>query len=119
MPKYIDGYLLPVPKKNIAAYKKLAKVASKVWRDHGALDYRECVGEDFNAFCGIGFPKQLKLRKDETLIFAYIVFRSRAHRDRVNRKAMSDPRLAAFATQKMPFDVDRMLYAGFSTIVGD
>lgn len=119
MSKYVDAYILPIRKKNVAAYRVMARVGHKVWRELGALDYRECVGEDFNAFCGIGFPKQLKLRKDETLIFAYIVFRSRAHRDRVNRKAMSDPRLAAFATQKMPFDVDRMLYAGFSTIVGD
>jgi uncharacterized protein YbaA (DUF1428 family) len=119
MPQYIDGYVLPIPKKNIAAYTRIAKKASKIWRDHGALDYRECVGEDLNSqFCQT-FPKGIKAKPGETIVFAYIAYKSRAHRDKVNAAVMKDPRLAAMCNpKKMPFDCTRMLYGGFKTIVG-
>ena len=118
MPKYVDGYVLPVPKKKIAAYRRLALLAAKVWRDHGALEYRECVGEDLAVKIGPTFPRQLKLKRGETVVFAWITFKSRAHRDRVNAKAMKDPRLMATVTDDMPFDCRRMLYGGFSVLVG-
>jgi uncharacterized protein YbaA (DUF1428 family) len=115
---YVDGYLLPVPKKNLKAYAKMATLASKVWKDHGALEYRECVGEDLNVKWGVPFGKMLKLKPGETVIFAYIVYKSRAHRDRVNAKVMKDPRLTAGMEQSaMPFDMKRMLYGGFTTLV--
>lgn len=118
MPNYVDGYVLPLPKKNLAAYRKIASVAAKVWRDHGALAYRECVGEDMKTPCGVGFPKQMNCKPGETVVFAYIVFKSRAQRDRVNAKVMKDPRLAAACEEKnMPFDPARMLWGGFTTIV--
>lgn len=120
MPKYVDGYVLPLPKKNLAAYQRMARAASKIWREHGALDYRECVGEHMNTGFGIGFPRQMKLKAGETVVFAYVVFKSRAHRDRVNGKVMKDPRLAGLCDEgNMPFDAKRMLWGGFATIVGD
>jgi uncharacterized protein YbaA (DUF1428 family) len=119
MPKYVDGYVLPMPKKNLAAYRRMAAKASKVWRDHGALDYRECAGEDLAVPFGRPFPDALKLKKGETVVFAYVVFRSRKDRDRVNANVMKDPRLAAMMDPRaMPFDVRRMLYGGFTTLVG-
>lgn len=118
MPKYVDGFVLPIPKKNVAAYKRLATMASKVWRDHGALDYRECVGDDLNVQCGMPFTKLVKLKAGETVAFAWIVYKSRAHRDSVNKKVMKDPRLAAIDPTKMPFDMKRMTCGGFKTLVG-
>lgn len=119
MPKYVDGYLLPVPTKNMAAYKKMATLASEVWKDHGALDYRECVGEDLNLAWGVPFTKTLNTKKGETVVFAYIVYKSRAHRDSVNKKVMKDPRIAKMCDPKnMPFDCKRMVVGGFETIVG-
>ena len=118
MPKYIDGYVLPLPKKNIAAYRRLASIAAKVWRDHGALEYRECVGEDLASPWGTPFPKQLELKRGETVVFAWIVFKSRAHRDRVNAAVMKDRRILESCDPKhTPFDVKRMLYGGFTTLV--
>jgi uncharacterized protein YbaA (DUF1428 family) len=117
MPKYVDGYVLPVPKKNLDAYRRMAQKGAKIWLELGALDYRECVGEELNVKFGVPFPKMLKLKPSETVVFSYIVFKSRAHRDKVNAKVMQDPRLAAFA-EKMPFDCNRMLYGGFTTLVG-
>ena len=118
MARYVDGYVLPIPKKNLRAYARIAKLASKVWRDHGALAYRECAGEDLNVKWGIPFPRQLKLKPGETVVFAYIEFKSRAHRDRVNASVMKDPRLASMCDPKnMPFDCKRMVYGGFKTIV--
>jgi len=115
---YVDGFVLAVPKKNIKAYTRMAKLASKVWKEHGALDYKECVGEDLNVKFGLPFPKAIKVKAGETVVFAYIVYKSRAHRDRVNAKVMKDPRLAAsMEGEKMPFDCKRMLYGGFKTIV--
>lgn len=115
---YVDGYLLPVPKKNIAAYKKLAMLGAKVWKDHGAIDYRECVGDDLFPKCGVGFSKQLKVKPGETVVFSWIVFKSKAHRDKVNKAVMKDTRIAGMNMKKMPFDVKRMCYGGFKTIAG-
>lgn len=115
---YVDGYVLPIPKKNITAYTRIAKQASKIWRDHGALQYRECVGEDLNnKFC-LTFPKGIKTKPGETIVFAFIEYKSRAHRDKVNAAVMKDPRLAKICDPKnMPFDCTRMIYGGFKTIV--
>ncbi|HRN88158.1 DUF1428 domain-containing protein [Hyphomicrobium sp.] len=114
---YVDGYLLIVPKKNIEAYRKLAKVAAKVWREHGALEYRECVGDDLDAPFGRPFPKLLRLKPDETAVFSWVVYRSRAQRDRVNAKVMKDPRIAGMDHKAVPFDAKRMSMGGFSVLV--
>jgi uncharacterized protein YbaA (DUF1428 family) len=115
---YVDGYVLPVPKKNLAAYRRIARKAGKVWRDHGALEYRECVGDDLNVKFGLPFPKLVKPRPGETVLFSWIVYRSRTHRDRVNAKVMKDPRLATMmGTEAMPFDCKRMAYGGFKVVV--
>ncbi|HKX11751.1 MAG TPA: DUF1428 domain-containing protein [bacterium] len=116
--KYVDGFVLGVPKKNLKAYAKMAKVASKVWRDHGALDYKECVGDDLNVKFGVPFPKAFKTKPGETVVFAYIVYKSRAHRDKVNAKVMKDPRLTnSMDPKKMPFDCKRMVWGGFNVLV--
>ena len=115
---YVDGYVIPVPKKNVAAYKKIAAVAAKVWRQLGALDYRECVGDDLDSKMGVPFPKLAKIKKGETVFFSYIVYKSRAHRDAVNKKVMKDKRIIKMmTTMKMPFDDKRMTYGGFKVIV--
>ena len=117
--RYVDGFVLPVPKKNLAAYKKMARLASKVWRDHGALEYVECVGEDLAVKMGAGFLKPTKAKAGETVFFSWIGYKSRAHRDAVNKKVMKDPRLAQMMKkgETMPFDMKRMQYAGFSVFV--
>lgn len=115
MAQYVDGFVIPILRKNVPAYRRLASAAGKVWREHGALEYRECVGEDLAA-SGL-FPRQLKLKRGETVIFAWVVYTSRAHRDRVNKKVMSDPRITSVDMSKVPFDSRRMLYGGFTTIV--
>ena len=114
---YVDGFLLPVPKKNLVAYRRMAQAAGKIWREHGALDYKECVGDDLNVKFGIPFGRVIKTRPGESVVFAYIVFRSRAHRDRVNARVMKDQRLAASTVDPMPFDVKRMAYGGFKVLV--
>ena len=114
---YVDGYVLPVPTKNLAAYRKMAATAGKVWREHGALEYRECVGDDLEIDGMLSFPQGIQAKPDETVIFAWIVFRSKAHRDRVNAKVMQDPRLANMNPESMPFDHKRMLYGGFKLLV--
>lgn len=114
---YVDGFVIPIQKKNVDAYKKLARKASKLWREHGALEYRECVGDDLDAHCGPGFPKQVKLKPGETVVFAWIVFKSRAHRDKVNKKVLADERIAKLCPETYPFDVNRMVYGGFKVIV--
>ena len=117
--KYIDGFVIPISKKNIAAYQRIAKKASKVWLEHGALDYRECVGDDLKVPMGVPFPKLSKAKAGETVVFAYITYKSRAHRDKVNKKVMADPRMNAMCDpKKIPFDCKRMTYGGFKTIVG-
>ena len=115
---YVDGFLIPVPKKNLEKYRKTAKMAGKVWKDHGAIAYMECVGDDLKNKWGMAFPTTVKAKPSETIVFSWIVYKSRAHRDRVNAKVMKDPRLATMMDPKaMPFDVKRMLYGGFRTIV--
>ena len=115
---YVDGFVLPVPKKNIAAYTRMARMASKIWKEHGALDYKECVGDDLNIKFCLPFTKGIKSKPGETIVFAYIVYKSRAHRDKVNAAVMKDPRLAEMCDPKnMPFDCKRMLYGGFKAIV--
>jgi uncharacterized protein YbaA (DUF1428 family) len=116
--RYVDGFLLPVPKKKLQAYRRMAQKAGKVWREHGALDYKECAGDDLNVKMGVPFPRQLRTKGSETVVFAYIVFKSRAHRDRVNAKVMKDPRIKDMGDlKKMPFDVKRMAYGGFKVLV--
>ena len=116
--RYVDGYVLPVPKRKLDAYKKMAKIASKVWKDHGALDYHECVGDDLNVKFGLPFTKQFKTKPGETIVFAYVVYKSRAHRDKVNAAVMKDKRLMESCDPKnMPFDCKRMVYGGFKTLV--
>ena len=120
MPRYVDGFVIPIPKKNVPAYRQIALIASKVWLDHGALEYRECVGEDLQVTpgCGLGFPRGAGAKTGETIVFAWIVYRSRAHRDRVNAKVMKDPRLEAMMEAgQMPFDAKRMIYGGFEVLV--
>lgn len=116
--KYVDGFLLPVAKRNLKLYQKISKAAGKVWRDQGALEYRECVGEDLASQFGLPFPKVIKLKPGETVVFSWIVFKSRAHRDRVNAKVMKDPRLNSMMKEEsMPFDLKRMSYGGFEIFV--
>jgi uncharacterized protein YbaA (DUF1428 family) len=118
---YVDGFLVPVPKKNLKAYAKMSQLASKVWKDHGALEYRECVGDDLQVKMGLPFPKCMKLKAGETVVFAWIVYKSRAHRDKVNAAVMKDPRLnegmEGMDGKKMPFDVKRMCFGGFKVFV--
>jgi len=113
---YVDGFLLPVPKRNLAAYRRLARAAGKVWMEHGALGFHECVGDDLDIKGLVPFPRVAKAKAGETVMFSWIVFKSRAHRDRVNAKVMADPRLAKMPA-KMPFDVKRMAYGGFKPLV--
>lgn len=117
MPKYVDGFVIPVPKKKIAEYRKLAQTAGKVWREHGALQYMECVAEDIKSPFGVPFGKLTNLKPSETVIFAWIVYKSRAHRDRVNAKVMKDPRITGLDHTKMPFDANRMTFGGFDVLV--
>ena len=118
MPHYVDGFVLPVPKRNVDAYRRIARKAGKVWREHGALEYRECIADDVSPGEVTSFPQSVKLKRGETVAFSWIVFKSRAHRDRVNAKVMKDPRLADTMDAKaMPFDAKRMIYGGFEVIV--
>jgi len=117
--KYVDGFVVPVPKKNLEAYRRMAKTAGKVWRDHGALEFREYVAEDVKVGKRTSFPRSVKLKPGETVVFSFISYKSRAHRDRVNAKVMKDPRLAKMMDPKaMPFDGKRMIYGGFEFMVG-
>ena len=116
--RYVDGYVLPVTKKNLQAYRRMAQKAGKIWREHGALEFRECVGDDLNVKMGTPFPRSVKLKRGETVVFSWIVFKSRAHRDDVNAKVMKDPRMAKMMDLgPMPFDAKRMLYGGFKILV--
>ena len=118
MSHYVDGFVLPVPKRSLDAYRRMARKAGKIWREHGALEYRECVADDVKMGKLTSFPRSVKRKRDETVVFAWIVFKSRAHRDRVNAKVMEDPRLADTMDAKaMPFDAKRMIWGGFEVIV--
>jgi uncharacterized protein YbaA (DUF1428 family) len=115
---YVDGFVLAVPTKNIPAYRRMAQKAGKIWQEHGALDYKECVGDDLDVKMGVPFPRMMKTKPGETVVFSYIVYKSRKHRDQVNAKVMKDPRLANLCNpESMPFDIKRMTYGGFKTIV--
>lgn len=115
---YVDGFVLPLRKKDLPVYRRMARAAGKVWREHGALEYREWVGEDLKVKMALPFPRLLKLKPGETVVFAWIVYKSRDHRDRVNAKVMKDPRLAKMCELgPMPFDPKHMAYGGFKTLV--
>jgi uncharacterized protein YbaA (DUF1428 family) len=114
---YVDGFVLAVPKRKLAAYRRLSRSAGKVWRQHGALEYRECVGDDLRVKMGVPFPRLAKVRPGETVVFSWIMYKSRAARDRVNAKVMKDPRITKTMNQPMPFDVKRMAYGGFTVLV--
>ena len=118
MGKYVDGYVLPVPKKNLPTYRRIAQKAGKIWREHGALEYRECSGDDLKVKWGVPFPRQIKTKPGETVVFSWVVFKSKADRNRVNAKVMKDPRLASMMDMSaMPFDTKRMVYGGFNVLV--
>jgi uncharacterized protein YbaA (DUF1428 family) len=114
---YVDGFLVPVPKAKVAAYRSLAQKSGKVWMDHGALEFRECVGDDLDVQMGRSFKDAVGLKRGETVMFSWIVFKSKAHRDRVNAKVMKDPRMDDMDEKQMPFDVKRMCYGGFKPLV--
>ncbi len=118
MPRYVDGFVLVVPKKRLAEYREIAKKAGTVWREHGALEYMECVGDDLKQPMGITFPKLTKAKAGEVVIFSWITYQSRAHRDAVNKKVTKDPRLLAMmGPDAMPFDHKRMSHGGFTALV--
>ena len=118
MARYVDGFVIPVPKRNVAAYRRISQAAGKVWIEYGALEYRECVGDDLKAKGVAPFARAARAKPNETVFFSWIVYRSRAHRDRVNKKIMSDPRIAKMMDGKgMPFDSKRMVYGGFRMLV--
>jgi len=118
MARYVDGFVIPVPKKKLAAYFRIAAKAAKVWKDHGAMDYKECVGDDLNIKGVMPFTKGIQTKAGETVVFSFVTYKSRAHRDKVNAKVMKDPRLNAMCDPKaMPFDCARMLYGGFKVMV--
>jgi uncharacterized protein YbaA (DUF1428 family) len=115
---YVDGFLIPLPKKSVKMYRKMAQLGKKTWMKHGALDYKECLADDLKSPMGVSLSKLLKFKPGETAIFAYIVFKSRKHRDAVNKKVMSDPDMNdPQMMKKMPFDMKRMCYGGFKAIV--
>lgn len=115
---YVDGFVLPVPEKKLKDYRRIARLAGKVWRDHGALEYRECIADDLNVPFGLPFPKMVKPKKGETIMFSWIVYKSKAHRNKVNAAVMKDPRMAAMMNPKNPpFDCKRMAYGGFKILV--
>ena len=116
--RYVDGFVIPIPKKNLKAYARMAEQAGKVWKDHGALEYLECAGDDLQPQFGVPFPKIAKVKAGETVVFAFIVYKSRAHRDKVNAKVMKDPRITGMMDgKKMPFDLKRMVFGGFTVLV--
>lgn len=117
MSRYVDGFVIPMPKKSIPAYKKIAKKAGKIWLEYGALQYVECVGDDLAIAFGVPFSKLSKIKPNETVVFSWIVYKSKAHRNQVNKKVMADPRLAKMGPEMMPFDAKKMSYGGFKTLV--
>jgi uncharacterized protein YbaA (DUF1428 family) len=115
---YVDGYVIPVPKKKLKAYLRLARIGETMWRKHGALDYKECIGDDLRTKWASTFPRMMKSKPGETVVFSYIVYKSRAHRDRVNAKVMKEMMAMGMPTD-MPFDLKRMVVGGFKVAVGD
>ena len=121
MAQYVDGFLIPIPKKNLARYRMMAKLGAKIWKQKGALEYFECVGDDLTGI-GTPFPKRAATKKDETVVFSWIVYKSRAHRDKVNKEVMKDPRMQRMVAlmkdeKKQPFDISRMSFGGFKVLV--
>ena len=115
---YVDGFLVPVPKKKVADYRRMAAKAGKIWREHGALEFRECIADDVKWGKRTSFPRSVKQKSGETVFFSFIVYKSRADRDRINAKVMKDKRLAKMMDPKaMPFDAKRMIFGGFKTVV--
>ena len=118
MPRYVDGFVVPVPKKKLADYRRLAAKAGKVWMEHGALEFVECVADDVKPGKTTSFPQSVKLKAGEIVVFSYIVYKSRAQRDRVNKKVMADPRLSDMMDPSThPFDAKRMIFGGFKVLV--
>lgn len=118
MPNYVDGFVLAVPKKNIVAYRRAARQAGKVWREHGALQYVECVADDVKPGKLTSFPQAVKLKPNEVVWFSWIVYKSRRHRDQVLAKVFKDPRLQSMMDPtRMPFDAKRMIYGGFNVAI--
>jgi uncharacterized protein YbaA (DUF1428 family) len=117
MARYVDGFVAPVPKRNIDAYRRIARKAGKIWREYGALEYRECVADDVEMGKLTSFPRSVKVKRGETVVFSWIVYKSRAHRDRVNAKVMKDPRMAGMDPKDMPLDMKRLIHGGFEVIV--
>jgi uncharacterized protein YbaA (DUF1428 family) len=114
---YVDGFVLPVPRRKLQAYRRMAQRAGKVWREHGALEFRECVADDVKPGKRTSFPRSVKLKRGETVFFSYIVYKSRKDRDRVNARVMKDPRITGIDMKDMPFDAKRMIYGGFKVLV--
>ncbi len=115
---YVDGFIVPVPKKNVEAYRKLARKAGKIWKEHGALEFKECIADDVKKGKWTSFPRSVKLKPTETVFFSFIVYKSRADRDRINAKVMKDKRLEGMMSMKdMPFDGKRMIFGGFKVAV--
>ena len=116
--RYVDGFVVPVPKRKLQAYRRMSQKAGKVWREHGALEFRECVADDVKVGKWTSFTRSVKLKPNETVVFSWITYKSRAHRDRVNAKVMKDKRLAGMMDIKaLPFDAKRMIYGGFKVLV--
>jgi uncharacterized protein YbaA (DUF1428 family) len=120
MPKYVDGFVIPMPKRNLKDYLALARLGAKLWKDHGALSYAECVGDDLGTTFGMGFPRMARLKANETVVFSFIVYRSKAHRDKVNAAVMKDPRMKEMMKEgePTPFDPKRFAMGGFEVLVG-
>ena len=115
---YVDGFIVPVPRKNLDAYRRMARTAGKVWRDHGALDYKECIADDVKLGKWTSFPRSVKLKRGETVVFSWITYKSRKHRDAVMKKVMTDKRLADMMKPgSMPFDTKRMIFGGFKSFI--
>ena len=118
MAHYVDGFVVPVPTKNLAAYRRMARIASKVWREHGALEYYESLADDVRPGNVTSFPQSVKLKPGETVVFSWVIYKSRKDRDRINEKVMKDPRLMAYMQPtKLPFDGKRMFWGGFKTFI--
>jgi uncharacterized protein YbaA (DUF1428 family) len=118
MPRYVDGFVIPLPKKNLEAYRRIAEECAEIWREHGALEVRECIAEDVKVGKLTSFPRSVQRKPSETVVFSWIVFKSRADRDRINAKVMKDPRMAKMMQEeKVPFDGKRMIYGGFEVLV--
>ena len=114
---YVDGFVIAVPKRKLPVYKRMATQAGKIWRKHGALEYWECAGDDLKTKTGIPFPRTVRTKPGETVVFSWIVYKSRAHRDGVNKRVMKDPRMKTMMERTMPFDLKRMAYGGFKSLV--